>query len=47
MIRKAEAKDKAAITKLHYMAGEHFFDYFFATTKTTALKIHQYTKKMM
>lgn len=39
MIRKAEAKDKAAITKLHYMAGEHFFNYFFASTKKTALTI--------
>jgi ribosomal protein S18 acetylase RimI-like enzyme len=39
MIRKAEAKDKATITKLHYMAGEHFFNYFFASTKKTALKI--------
>ena len=39
MIRKAEGKDKADISKLHYMAGEHFFNYFFASTKTTALKI--------
>jgi ribosomal protein S18 acetylase RimI-like enzyme len=39
MIRKAEEKDKADISKLHYMAGEHFFNYFFASTKTTALKI--------
>ena len=39
MIRKAEGKDKADISNLHYMAGEHFFNYFFASTKTTALKI--------
>jgi ribosomal protein S18 acetylase RimI-like enzyme len=39
MIRKAEEKDKAVISKLHYMAGEHFFNYFFASTKKTALKI--------
>jgi len=39
MIRKAVSKDKADISKLHYMAGEHFFNYFFASTKTTALKI--------
>ena len=39
MIRKAEEKDKADISKLHYMAGEHFFNYFFASTKTTALNI--------
>ena len=39
MIRKAVGKDKAAITKLHYIAGEHFFNYFFASTKTTSLKI--------
>jgi ribosomal protein S18 acetylase RimI-like enzyme len=38
MIRKAVSKDKADISKLHYMAGEHFFNYFFASTKTTALK---------
>jgi ribosomal protein S18 acetylase RimI-like enzyme len=39
MIRKAEGKDKADITKLHYMAGEHFFNYFFAGPETIALKI--------
>ena len=39
MIRKAEVKDKACISKLHYMAGEHFFNYFFASTKTTVLKM--------
>jgi ribosomal protein S18 acetylase RimI-like enzyme len=39
MIRKAGVKDKADITKLHYMAGEHFIDYFFASPKTTALEI--------
>ena len=39
MIRKAEGKDKADICKLHYMAGEHFFKYFLASTKATALKI--------
>jgi ribosomal protein S18 acetylase RimI-like enzyme len=39
MIRKAEEKDKADISKLHYMAGEHFFNYFFASTKKTALNI--------
>jgi hypothetical protein len=33
MIRKAVRKDKADIFKLHYMAGEHFFNYFFASTK--------------
>ena len=39
MIRKVEGKDKADISKLHYMAGEHFFNYFFASAKTKALKI--------
>jgi ribosomal protein S18 acetylase RimI-like enzyme len=39
IIRKAEGKDKADISKLHYVAGEHFFNYFFASTKTTALNI--------
>jgi ribosomal protein S18 acetylase RimI-like enzyme len=39
MIRKAVSKDKADISKLHYMAGEHFFNYFFSSTKTTALQI--------
>jgi ribosomal protein S18 acetylase RimI-like enzyme len=39
MIKKAEAKDKAVISKLHYMAGELFFNYFFSCTKRTALKI--------
>lgn len=39
MIRKAEGKDKSDISKLHYMAGELFFNYFFASTKTTALKM--------
>jgi hypothetical protein len=39
MLRKAEGKDKADISKLHYMAGEHFFNYFLASTKTKALKI--------
>ena len=39
MIRKAEEKDEADISKLHYMAGELFFNYFFASTKTKALKI--------
>lgn len=38
MIRKAEGKDRADICKLHYMAGEHFFNYFFASTKKTVLK---------
>ena len=39
MIKKAEGKDKTDISKLHYMAGEPFFNYFFASTKTKALKI--------
>jgi ribosomal protein S18 acetylase RimI-like enzyme len=39
MIRKAVGKDKVDISKLHYMAGEHFFKYFFATTKKTAVNI--------
>ena len=39
MIRKAEEKDKADISKLHYMAGEHFFNYFFASPETIALNI--------
>lgn len=39
MIRKAEEKDKADICKLHYMAGTHFFNYFFASPQTMVLKI--------
>jgi ribosomal protein S18 acetylase RimI-like enzyme len=39
MIRKAVRKDKADISKLHYIAGKHFFNYFFASTKKTVLKI--------
>jgi ribosomal protein S18 acetylase RimI-like enzyme len=39
MIRKAEGKDKAEICKLHYMAGQHFFNYFFPIPKTIALKM--------
>jgi ribosomal protein S18 acetylase RimI-like enzyme len=39
MIRKAAGKDKADISKLHYMAGQHFFNYFFASPETIALKI--------
>jgi ribosomal protein S18 acetylase RimI-like enzyme len=39
MIRKAEEKDKADICKLHYMAGTHFFNYFFASPQRMVLKI--------
>jgi ribosomal protein S18 acetylase RimI-like enzyme len=39
MIRKAVEKDKADISRLHYMAGEHFFNYFFASPETIALNI--------
>jgi ribosomal protein S18 acetylase RimI-like enzyme len=39
MIRKAERKDKADISRLHYMAGQHFFNYFFAGTEIIALKM--------
>ena len=39
MIRRAEAKDKAEVSKLHYMASPNVHKYMWAADEVTVLKL--------
>lgn len=39
MIREANAREAGAVSRLHYLAGEHFFRYFFVCPEAALLKM--------